>query len=81
MNKRNNKKIFQHYFNKWNLIENYLTEYRNILKIDKLLLIQTIMKYHKKIREKVFMILISRIRENKVKNEKDICARKKQDII
>ena len=73
MNERNNKKILKHYFNKWNLIANYLTEYRNILKIDKLLLIQTIMKYHKKFREKVFMLLISRIKENKVKNEKDTC--------
>ena len=31
------------------------------------------MKYHKKFREKVFMLLISRIKENKVKNEKDTC--------
>ena len=40
-----------------------------------------IMKIHKKFREKVFLLLISRIKENKVKNEKDTYARKKQDII
>jgi len=38
MNERNNKIILKHYFNKWNLIANYLTEYRNNLKIDKLIL-------------------------------------------
>ena len=75
MNQRNNRKILKHYLNKWNLIANYLTEYRNILKIDKLLLIQTIMKYHKKFREKVFMLLINRIKEHKVKNEKGACKK------
>ena len=73
MNQSNNRKILKRYLNKWNLIANYLTEYRNILKIDKLLLIQTIMKYHKKFREKVFMLLINRIREKKIKDEKGAC--------
>ena len=73
MNQSNNRKILKRYLNKWNLIANYLTEYRNVLKIDKLLLIQTIMKYHKKFREKVFMLLINRIREKKIKDEKGAC--------
>ena len=73
MNQSNNRKILKRYLNKWNLIANYLTEYRNILKIDKLLLIQTIMKYHKKFREKVFMLLINRIREKNIKDEKGAC--------
>jgi len=50
INERNNKKILKHYFHKWNLISNYLTLYQNILKISKFLLIQSIMKYHKKFR-------------------------------
>ena len=71
MNESNKKRILKRYLNKWNLIANYLTEYRNILKIDKLLLIQTIMKYHKKFREKIFMLLMNRIKENKIKKEKE----------
>ena len=71
MNRNNNKRILKKYFLKWNLYANYLTEYRNFLKADKLLLIQTIMKYHKKFREKVFMLLMNRIKENRIKNEKD----------
>ena len=69
MNENNRKRILKRYLNKWNLVANYLTEYRNILKIDKLLVIQTIMKYHKKFREKVFMLLINRIKDNKIKDE------------
>ena len=71
MNESNNKRILKRYLNKWNLIANYLTEYRNILKIDKLLLIQTIMKYHKKFREKVFMLLMNRIKEHSAQKEKE----------
>ena len=71
MNENNIKRILKRYLNKWNLIANYLTEYRNILKIDKLLLIQTIMKYHKKFREKVFLLLMNRIKENSVKRENE----------
>ena len=70
MNINNNKRILKRYLNKWNLVANYLTEYRNILKSDKLLLIQTIIKYHKKFREQIFMFLMQRIHENKIKKEK-----------
>ena len=69
MNENNKRRILKRYLNKWNLMANYLAEYRNILKIDKLLLIQTIMKYHKKFREKVFMLLMNRIKENSFKRE------------
>ena len=71
MNESNSKRILKRYLNKWNLKANYLAEYRNILKIDKLLLIQTIMKYHKKFREKIFLLLMNRIKENDVKREKN----------
>ena len=70
MNINNNKRILKRCLNKWNLVANYLTEYRNILKSDKLLLIQTIIKYHKKFREQIFMFLMQRIHENKIKKEK-----------
>ena len=66
----NNKRILKKYLNKWNIIANYLNEYRNILKGDKFLLIDIIMKYHKKYREKIFMFLLNSIKENKVENEK-----------
>ena len=67
--KNNNKRLLKRYFNIWNLKANYLTEYRNILKHDKLLLIEVIMKYHKKFREKVFMLLLNSIREKKAEDE------------
>ena len=66
----NNKRVLKRYLNKWNLIANYLTEYRNILKTDKLALIEAIMKYHKKFREQVFMFLLNAIKEKKEQNEK-----------
>jgi hypothetical protein len=66
----NNKRVLKHYLNKWNIIANYLEEYRRILKHDKLLLIETILKYHKKFREKVFLFLLNSIKENKIKEEK-----------
>ena len=67
--KSNNKRLLKRYFNIWNIKANYLTEYRNILKHDKLLLIEVIMKYHKKFREKVFMLLLNSIREKKAEDE------------
>ena len=67
--KNNSKRLLKRYFNIWNLKANYLTEYRNILKHDKLLLIEVIMKYHKKFREKVFMLLLNSIREKKAEDE------------
>ena len=73
MEQNNKKRIMKRYLNKWNLVANYLTEYRNILKIDKLLLIQTIMKYHKKFREKIFLLLMNRIKEKKIGSEKRAC--------
>ena len=73
MNQSNKKRILKRYLNKWYLVANYLIEYRNILKKDKLLLIQAIMKYHKKFREKIFLLLMNRIKENKIKNEKGAC--------
>ena len=63
--KNNNIRLLKKYFNKWNIKANYLSEYRNILKHDKLLLIETIMKYHKKYEEKVFMLLLNSISEKK----------------
>ena len=67
--KNNSKRLLKRYFNIWNLKANYLTEYRNILKHDKLLLIEVIMKYHKRFREKVFMLLLNSIREKKAEDE------------
>ena len=67
--KKNNIRLLKKYFNKWNIKANYLTEYRNILKQDKLLLIEAIMKYHKKYEEKVFMLLLNSISEKKKENE------------
>ena len=68
--KNNNLRILKRYLNKWNIIANYLSEYRKILKGDKLLLIEIIMKYHKKFKEKVFMLLLNSIKENKINLEK-----------
>ena len=67
--KKNNIRLLKKYFNKWNIKANYLTEYRNILKQDKLLLIEAIMKYLKKYEEKVFMLLLNSISEKKKENE------------
>jgi len=67
--KNNNIRLLKKYFNKWNIKANYLSEYRNILKHDKLLLIEAIMKYHKKYEEKVFMLLLNSISEKKKENE------------
>ena len=67
--KKNNIRLLKKYFNKWNIKANYLSEYRNILKQDKLLLIEAIMKYHKKYEEKVFMLLLNSINEKKKENE------------
>ena len=66
----NNKRILKRYLNKWNIIANYLTEYRNNLKGDKFSLIEAIMKYHKKFREQVFMFLLNGIKEKKEQKEK-----------
>ena len=66
----NNRRILKRYLNKWNIYANYLNEYRRILKNDKLLLIEAILKYHKKFREKIFLLLLNSIRENKDKEEK-----------
>ena len=67
----NNKRILKRYLNKWNIIANYLNEYRRILKEDKLILIETILKYHKKFREKIFLFLLNSIKEKKEKEEKN----------
>ena len=69
--KTNNKRTLKRYFNKWNIIANYLSEYRTILKHDKLLLIEIIMKYHKKYKEKIFIFLINSIKEKKIQEEKN----------
>ena len=71
MNRNNNKRILKRYFLKWNLYANYLSEYRNYVKTNKLLLIETIMKYHKKFKANAFMFLMNQIKENKIKSEKD----------
>ena len=68
--KNNNKRILKRYLNKWNIIANYLSEYRKILKADKLALIDVIMKYNKKFKEKIFMLLLNSIKEKKVSIEK-----------
>jgi hypothetical protein len=67
--KKNDIRLLKKYFNKWNIKANYLSEYRNILKHDKLLLIEVIMKYHKKYEEKVFMLLLNSISEKRKENE------------
>ena len=68
--KNNNKRILKRYLNKWNIISNYLSEYRKILKNNTLLLIEVIMKYNKKYKEKIFMFLLNSIKENKIDREK-----------
>ena len=68
--KNNNRRILKRYLNKWNIIANYLSEYRKILKADKLALIDVIMKYNKKFKENIFMQLLNSIKEKKVDTEK-----------
>ena len=67
----NNKRLLKKFFNKWNIKANYLSEYRKIIKEDKLLLIDLIMRYHKKFKEKIFMLLLNSIRETKTEKEKN----------
>ena len=69
--KANNRyRILKRYFNKWNIIANHLSEYRKILKADKLALIDIIMKYNKKLKEKIFLLLLNSIKEKKENTEK-----------
>ena len=65
LNNKNNKNLLKKYFTKWNIKANYLNEYYRILQLDKLYIIETIFRYHKKYREKIFMLLLRNIQLEK----------------
>ena len=65
LNNKNNKNSLKKYFTKWNIKANYLNEYYRILQLDKLYIIETIFRYHKKYREKIFMLLLRNIQLEK----------------
>ena len=46
--KNNNQRILKRYLNKWNILANYLNEYRKRLNNNTLSLVEVIMKYNKK---------------------------------
>ena len=70
LNLKNNKNLLKKYFTKWNIKANYLDEYYRILKLDKLYIIETIFRYHKKYREKIFMFLLQNIQAQKKEQQK-----------
>ena len=56
-------------FTKWNIKANYLKEFYKILQLDKLYIIETIFRYQKKYREKVFMLLLQNIQKEQQDQE------------
>jgi len=70
LNLKNNKNLLKKYFTKWNVKANYLNEYYRILKLDKLYIIEVIFRYHKKYREKIFMLLLKNIQTQKKEQQK-----------
>ena len=65
INFKKNQDLKKKYLTKWNIKANYLDEYYRILQLDKLYIVETIFKYHKKYREKVFMYLLKNIQTQK----------------
>ena len=59
---KTNKDLLKKYLTRWNIKANYLDEYYNILKLDKLTTLDAIFKYKKKYREKNFMSALKKIR-------------------
>ena len=67
---KNNKNLLKKYFTKWNIKANYLNEYYHILQLDKLYIVEIIFRYHKKYREKIFMLLLKNIKTQKKEQQK-----------
>ena len=65
LNFKKNQDLKKKYLTKWNIKANYLDEYYRILQLDKLYIVETIFRYHKKYREKVFMFLLKNIQTQK----------------
>ena len=65
INFKKNQDLKKKYLTKWNIKSNYLDEYYRILQLDKLYIVETIFRYHKKYREKVFMYLLKNIQTQK----------------
>ena len=65
INFKKNQDLKKKYLTKWNIKSNYLDEYYRILQLDKLCIVETIFRYHKKYREKVFMYLLKNIQTQK----------------
>ena len=65
INFKKNQNLKKKYLTKWNIKANYLQEYYRILQLDKLYIVETIFRYHKKYREKVFMLLLKNIQTQK----------------
>jgi hypothetical protein len=69
-NKQNKDKL-KKAFTKWNIKANYLKEYLKILKLDKLYILEAIFRYQKKYREKVFMLLLNSVSQEKKENQNE----------
>ena len=65
LNSKKNKDKLKKYFIKWNIKANYLKEYRRILILDRLYVLEAIFRYQKKYKEKVFMLLLQSIQKEK----------------
>ena len=65
INFKKNQDLKKKYLTKWNIKANYLDEYYRILQLDKLYIVETIFRYHKKYREKVFMYFLKNIQTQK----------------
>ena len=65
INFKKNQDLKKKYLTKWNIKSNYLDEYYRILQLDKLCIVETIFRYHKKYREKVFIYLLKNIQTQK----------------
>ena len=70
LNLKNKKNLLKKYFTKWNIKANYLNEYYRILQLDKLYIVEIIFRYHKKYREKIFMLLLKNIQTQKKGQQK-----------
>ena len=56
LDKKKNFNALKKAFTNWNIKANYLKEYYKILQLDKLYIVETIFRYQKKYREKIFML-------------------------
>ena len=65
LNSKKNKDKLKKYFIKWNIKTNYLKEYRRMLILDRLYVLEAIFRYQKKYKEKVFMLLLQSIQKKK----------------